>query len=85
MDSLQGLDEGARRGVVYFADGEAAGGPSGLGGAGEDDVGVRIGGAGGGGEVAEDGEAEAGHCACEGDDGHLARLVFKVCLFRFMV
>lgn len=76
MDSLEGLDEGGMGSVVYLADGEATGGPGGLGGAGEDDVGVWGGGRGG--EVAEDGEAEAGHGACEGDDGHFRwfRVVF---------
>lgn len=69
MDSLEGLDEGGGGGIVCFADGDSAGGPCGLGGAGEDDVGVGVF-VRGGDEVAEDGEAEAGCGAGEGDDDH---------------
>lgn len=74
MDSSEGLDERGGRGVVGFADGDAAGGPGGLGGAGEDDVGVGVF-VRGGGEVAKDGESEAGCCSGEGDDDHFGGLL----------
>ena len=86
MDVAEGEGEGGWGGVVYDVDGDVEGGPVGLGGAGEDDVGVFGGvGVGGGGEVAEDGEAEAGCCACEGDEGHcgFGLLFFGYVVWRF--